>query len=846
MVIVIYKPLLLDDAVGISPSFSHQQITDPINDWFLIDNPADLPVSVDKAKNISECKLDKNRFPSPDISGITYISDGRHLNGTFWLSSPLQEPTIDYQENFAISVDYPGSHITLDDYLNNTINEYNSTALDFKVVESDRNNSTLFGKPAYKLVWAEKEDNINYKKMEIGTFIGDKVYFIIYTAEEDNYDYYLPSIEQMVNSLEIADFLIYQDPVSEISIKYPSSWSWTKGDISSFAPILGTTYNSSVWFYPPSDTYSTVLVQVENLPSNNISLNDYVNENIRYLKENSQDFDLVNSTIITLADNSRAHRTVYTYDIQGTLYKSSIIVSIKNDKVYYIGYDAEAEKYPEYLATLQQILDSLEIEADTLILNNANKTLQSEDLDDLIYQNTTYGIKMEYPSNWNNYDSTDYTDDRVTNIVTFYSPIEGLSYMLKSYTMNIDILSTHDEGLDYTANVQWDDISKNWTTAIEESGESPIPGSNTIYRKDNYTGFYNIDDSGNNYIRFSLDLGLINYPTQYQVIFSITDLVLINDRFCRMADFTNTVSIPPPKFNMTTSPSSLILKPGDQKNIELKITSNTDSDSQAFLFADEIDGLELNFIPNNISVPSFGQATSILEVKALEDVKPRPYTIPIHRQISFSGGATHVGTDVFINDSGTLDIFEDLYLTITVLPQEYNITASPNSLELRPGEEKDIEVKIKSETNLNSYVKLYAKRFQPLEVTFSPDETYIPPLGLSTSILHIKVPNNAKVHPYTFPLLGNFSIQRSEINEEIYNEPSNSIEDNIITKNIDLTISLLPPLTHEEHLNNFYKAWISPLSGIWTFVAGISAVIIPWIIRRYNRREKHRNIEDYT
>jgi hypothetical protein len=62
----------------------------------------------------------------------------------------------------------------------------------------------IFGdNPAYKLVYTDKEDDINYKTMEIGALVGDKVYFIEYFAEENYYSKYFPTIQEIIESVEV-------------------------------------------------------------------------------------------------------------------------------------------------------------------------------------------------------------------------------------------------------------------------------------------------------------------------------------------------------------------------------------------------------------------------------------------------------------------------------------------------------------------------------------------------------------------------------------------------------------------------------------------------------------------
>ena len=74
----------------------------------------------------------------------------------------------------------------------------------------------------------------------------------------------------------------------------------------------------------------------------------------------------------------------------------------------------------------------------------------------------------------------------------------------------------------------------------------------------------------------------------------------------------------------------------------------------------------------------------------------------------------------------------------------------------------------------------------------------------------------------------------------------NSLSANV-TERSNLTITLLPALTVSEHLNNIYSAWISPISGISTFLLGVGAVIVPVFIRKYNKKrnkDKDKKVSD--
>jgi hypothetical protein len=59
-----------------------------------------------------------------------------------------------------------------------------------------------------------------------------------------------------------------------------------------------------------------------------------------------------------------------------------------------------------------------------------------------------------------------------------------------------------------------------------------------------------------------------------------------------------------------------------------------------------------------------------------------------------------------------------------------------------------------------------------------------------------------------------------------------------IIESSNLTLTVLPPYTTPELLSNFTEAWITPISGIWTFIAGVGTVVAPLLLYLYRKREK--------
>jgi hypothetical protein len=118
--------------------------------------------------------------------------------------SPVENSSDTYSDNLVIFMTrLSNQSMTLKEYATSRITAY-KTLTDFNLIESNTN-ITLGGgnNPAYGLIYTYRENSTNYKIMEIGTIIGDRIYYIKYSAEEKHFSNYLPTIQMMINSLQI-------------------------------------------------------------------------------------------------------------------------------------------------------------------------------------------------------------------------------------------------------------------------------------------------------------------------------------------------------------------------------------------------------------------------------------------------------------------------------------------------------------------------------------------------------------------------------------------------------------------------------------------------------------------
>jgi hypothetical protein len=83
--------------IALSPSFARQGIINQNSNWSILRarqnfTHIDIPPGVmELAKNNDQCKREPGPRP-PSISAVTYLSDGKRINATLWLSGPFIPP----------------------------------------------------------------------------------------------------------------------------------------------------------------------------------------------------------------------------------------------------------------------------------------------------------------------------------------------------------------------------------------------------------------------------------------------------------------------------------------------------------------------------------------------------------------------------------------------------------------------------------------------------------------------------------------------------------------------------------------------------------------------------------
>jgi hypothetical protein len=129
-----------------------------------------------------------------------------HTNSVKFLS-PLEGPSDRFREGLGISafpVNNNDNRLSIDRIALETINIYREQLQDFELIKSKA--ATFDNNPSHVLVYTYTNHNlIKIKAMDIGILNGNKIYVVTFYAELSKYPTYLPTIQKMIDSLEIVN-----------------------------------------------------------------------------------------------------------------------------------------------------------------------------------------------------------------------------------------------------------------------------------------------------------------------------------------------------------------------------------------------------------------------------------------------------------------------------------------------------------------------------------------------------------------------------------------------------------------------------------------------------------------
>jgi hypothetical protein len=214
--------------------------------------------------------------------------------------------------------------------------------------------------PAGQVVYTRDMFGVAAKEMQIYIIKGDRVFTIWYLAQATTYDKYLPTIQKMIDSIEITPAngkiaknenlnKTYQNSTLGIKIQYAGDWNIKEKD--------------GVVFYAPDFTESGAYVEVFLTVFNrNVRLDEDLNETINNYEKGLANFKILKLDTKSTLANSLAYDILYDYIEDGTDTRvREVTTLIGNNKEYSIRYYSEAWAYLTNLPTVQKMIDSFQI-----------------------------------------------------------------------------------------------------------------------------------------------------------------------------------------------------------------------------------------------------------------------------------------------------------------------------------------------------------------------------------------------------------------------------------------------------------------------------------------------------
>jgi serine/threonine-protein kinase len=156
------------------------------------------------------------------------------------------------------------------------------------------------------------------------------------------------------------EFSTYINSVHGLRMDYPSDWEVSEHESHEeglFASLFMSQQENS------SDNFQeNVNVLVRDMSDYPITFENFTTVNLQLLEQLTLgSFTLITSTQTTLAGNE-AHKIVYTLGSNGyPTMKLMQVWTVKDDVAYVITYTALDDAYSRFLATVQHMIDSLEI-----------------------------------------------------------------------------------------------------------------------------------------------------------------------------------------------------------------------------------------------------------------------------------------------------------------------------------------------------------------------------------------------------------------------------------------------------------------------------------------------------
>jgi hypothetical protein len=212
------------------------------------------------------------------------------------------------------------------------------------------------------------------------------------------------------------NFLPYENRSLGVRVLYPSAWDVQEfgsgGGVAFHTPLLD---NEKLF----RETFSVIPY---NIPATNMSLNQYFLSRINEFRQSFTNSTINQGPTPGTLNGNPAEQLLVTIPYADGTYKLNEIWTVVGGKAYQVEISLKEGLYAQIPPPhILMMLKSLELSSG--VNDTTTTAIRTTSNNFLTYENSTYGIKIRYPSNWSRQEFTNLLNSSVINIVDINPPI---------------------------------------------------------------------------------------------------------------------------------------------------------------------------------------------------------------------------------------------------------------------------------------------------------------------------------------------------------------------------------------------------------------------------------------
>jgi hypothetical protein len=300
---------------------------------------------------------------------------------------------------------------------------------------------------------------------------------------------------------------------------------------------------------------------------------------------------------------------------------------------------------------------------DAIQINGANGRQSAADYKDLL-DNSSDIQRITYSSDGKMLNATIWLDGPVHAIPSKY----GANTVVYGALVDVDNNpATGKFGVDYQKEIQWTNKTASWNSVLVEY--SSAQDYRVLNLQRNNTEFFLENQT---FALVSIDLKPLTSPSVFRVLYYA---IVIYDNLKMVLDLSNWIDIPPPQYVFSSTPSPIVVRQGEQKNIGVQLISSTGTPTNVSNYQPLANhsSLIIEYNPNIVNQTQSGFAPAHFIIKAPLGTPVGQYVIPILTKIStgsiFPSNFVNLGNqNVSVNSKGFSTTTTNMTISVIEAP----------------------------------------------------------------------------------------------------------------------------------------------------------------------------------